>query len=633
MQKLGGVIVSLIYFLITSQAWGQRQNNWWYFNNAAVNFNSGVPVSVGGSAMMAIDGCASVADSNTGNLLFYTNGVNVWNRNNQVMPNGAGLRGGSPFLTTSTTAALIVPKPGNPNQYYVFTADEQSNSSQLHYNVVDMSLAGGLGDVVAGQKNLLLSSNSSEKLAYAPHADGRSFWLLAHQPSGNGWMAFRIDTLGVNQTPVTSSAGTSLSNAAGCMKFSLDGKYIASIYVMGAVDVLDFNNQTGVVSNARTFPIPLGNSIYGVEFSPSGRYLYVSNITEAIYQFDLQNPSVSRQTVALTNALALQLGPDCKIYFANGGLGVINHPDSPAASCGFQASALTLATGTSSMNGLPMRVFFLEQVTPPVLRLSDSCAGKSSALVLLGNRPYQNLRWNFGDPSSGSNNSAFTAQPVPVNHTFVRPGKYLVKVVYQVGCVIDSVSDSLTIVDCTPVVVPCFGTISYRDSCLENGTSFSVISDSLILQVSWDFGDQASGNANFSNDLLPVHLFSDTGKFNITAYVEFRCGRDTLQTELEVVRCKIPIDTNQCELLIPNVITTNGDQLNDAFKVLFPFCEFESFNIQVYNRWGQEVFTSTIPDFIWNESRELEGSYFYLLQAKTKAGLIFNRRGFISFLK
>ncbi|MGO8056139.1 hypothetical protein, partial [Rhizobium leguminosarum] len=68
--------------------------------------------------MDATEGVATQSDKN-GNLLFYTNGIDVWNRNHEIMPNGTGLFGSQ----TSTQSGIIVPQPGSDSIYYVFTVD------------------------------------------------------------------------------------------------------------------------------------------------------------------------------------------------------------------------------------------------------------------------------------------------------------------------------------------------------------------------------------------------------------------------------------------------------------------------------------------------------------------------------
>ena len=68
-----------------------------------------------------------------------------------MMPNGGGLIGD----ISATQGAAIVQSYSNPNQYFLFTMTQTLGPS-LYYSVIDMSLNAGLGDVVAGQKNILL---------------------------------------------------------------------------------------------------------------------------------------------------------------------------------------------------------------------------------------------------------------------------------------------------------------------------------------------------------------------------------------------------------------------------------------------------------------------------------------------
>src|SRR5436190_12382032 len=95
----------------------QKQTWQWYFGyNASVEFSTGAPVVTNLSAMSQWEGCSSIADDN-GDLLFYTDGLSVWNKNHAVMPNGAGLLGNY----SSTQSALIIPKPNSSTIYYIFT--------------------------------------------------------------------------------------------------------------------------------------------------------------------------------------------------------------------------------------------------------------------------------------------------------------------------------------------------------------------------------------------------------------------------------------------------------------------------------------------------------------------------------
>jgi hypothetical protein len=160
--------------------YAQNQNNFWFFGNeAGIDFSSGAPVSITTGQMLSIEGCASVSDLVTGNLLFYSNGLQIWNANHVVMPNGNGLLGGA--STSSTQGVLIVPFPNNPGRYFLFTVDESIGGAVngFRYSVVNMNLNGGLGDVVSGQKNILIQNNVSERLAVAVKGDSTGYWVMS----------------------------------------------------------------------------------------------------------------------------------------------------------------------------------------------------------------------------------------------------------------------------------------------------------------------------------------------------------------------------------------------------------------------------------------------------------------------
>ncbi|HSI90948.1 MAG TPA: gliding motility-associated C-terminal domain-containing protein, partial [Adhaeribacter sp.] len=73
-------------------------------------------------------------------------------------------------------------------------------------------------------------------------------------------------------------------------------------------------------------------------------------------------------------------------------------------------------------------------------------------------------------------------------------------------------------------------------------------------------------------------------------------------------------------LLFPNIITPNGDGLNDFFTAknlhLYP-----NSRLKIFNRWGREVFSSQNYSGDWNASGLSSGTYYYLLQ--TPAGQSF----------
>src|SRR2546421_10634416 len=107
MNSKSTLILLSVFFLLAQKSFAQKEANIWYFGNyGGVDFNSGSPVVLTNSAMSAFEGCTSIANHN-GQLLFYTDGMSVWNKNHAIMFNGTGLDGNS----SSTQSGVIVPQP------------------------------------------------------------------------------------------------------------------------------------------------------------------------------------------------------------------------------------------------------------------------------------------------------------------------------------------------------------------------------------------------------------------------------------------------------------------------------------------------------------------------------------------
>src|SRR5688572_24124712 len=102
------LIFTFLFLCVTNWVQAQKENNNWYFGNkAGITFNNGSPVALAASAMNTNEGTISVSDS-TGNLLFYSDGKTIWNRNHVPMQNGTSLMGNK----SATQSVLAVPKPG-----------------------------------------------------------------------------------------------------------------------------------------------------------------------------------------------------------------------------------------------------------------------------------------------------------------------------------------------------------------------------------------------------------------------------------------------------------------------------------------------------------------------------------------
>jgi len=355
-------------FLSSQLASAQRPTDLWYFGRqAGLSFASGTPTPLLDGAMTTYEGCA-VATTKRGELLFYTDGQTVWNRQHQPMPGGRRLMGSG----SSAQSALIVPDPGSGNIFYTFTVAPQGGPDGLRYSVVDMTRANGLGDVP--RINLLLLTPVAEKLAAVRHANGRDVWVVAHRWNSNAFLSYLVTADGVRTgKPVFSNVGSMNAgpgrNAIGTLKFSPDGTKLATAIwrESNKFEVYNFDRTTGQVSNPRSFGPYL--EAYGVEFSPDGTKLYGtcngnSNATSTsgtssetqVWQFDLATKAAVQVGHSANHKIgALQRGPDGKIYVAredNSFLGVIEKPNASGKACNYVDDGLKLG-GRRSKLGLP----------------------------------------------------------------------------------------------------------------------------------------------------------------------------------------------------------------------------------------------------------------------------------------
>ena len=362
MQKM----FTILLLLLASQAVGQskRANIWYFGQNAGLDFNSGEPVVLTDGQINTDEGSAVVSDEN-GNLLFYTDGVTVWNRNHEIMPNGTDLKGSF----TSTQSALIVPQPGNDRFYYIFTTDGGGLSNGFNYNLVDVFQADGLGDVVI--KNQQLYTPTTEKLTAVHHANGRDIWVLTHKWESDDFYTYLVTNEGLNEQPIISKAGSrhefNAGNAIGQMKSSANGGLIAlNLKDNKITETFRFNKITGHLSFLNQFHIATSLpdegvfDIYGLEISPNEKFLYVSeNASEAfpnqkIYQIDIENGLQSSLTEVFIGA-QIQLAPDMKVYVANTEqqeLIVIERPNLQFGHPDFSISRVTITPGIN-LFGLP----------------------------------------------------------------------------------------------------------------------------------------------------------------------------------------------------------------------------------------------------------------------------------------
>lgn len=680
------------------------------------------------------EGSASISDWD-GNLLFYTNGATVWNREYDIMQNGFDPL--MKFFSATTTQVIIVPFPKDPFQYYIFGAGYQGGP--LHYAVVDMRYDRGLGAVVS--KGNLLDMKSTEKLCVVEHETDDALWLITHEYGSSKFKVFYIDENGINDSPVISDIGFEHStevkyesgysvegtNAIGYLKASHDGKWLACAIdgTVRSLELFDFDRATGAVSNQNVLMDRGSDSCYGVEFSPDDSKLYLSTVDGNLFQFnlDVDTPdeiSADKILIATTDTGgALQIGPDGRIYrvgkiYAKY-LDVIENPNELGAQCDFQREKIDLLDNPVWM-GLPEMVY---RAIDPEIMYSKFCKNDSTQFELVKIKDYESVKWDFGDPLTGENNYSNERRPV---HRFTQAGEYKVQieVSFQDGsifnysqkikifdlpaidlgpdkakCISQSVvleslrdnadvsylwstgssnssvnassagsywlqitnlicsaSDTILVVDIPPPNLVLTDTMvcHYQDLLIELDDSFEYLwSDGSSASMRWigepglyqvqatNMCGSDEGSFNFSFipklhlSLPPDTVLCTGGKLllDVSQSVSSYQWQDGTKDPLYVIdrpgsysvnlfnRCEsidgyINVDIVQRdELFIPNVLTANDDDLNGRFildaALIRP-------SLDIYDRWGNSIFSSLNYDDSWTAAGVPTGVYFYIIR-------------------
>jgi len=425
----------------------KRDMHWVFGENASLDFNSGGPVSVPGRPLSSFEGTSCISDED-GNLLFYTDGLQVWDATDSVMPNGDGLLGGP--LTSAHNQALVIPRPYHEDQYYIFTADENENFNKngIRYSIVDMNLNGGLGDITE-KKNVIFSTAKTEVLNAAYHKDGEKIWLVI-KPDGDIMSTYLIDSSGIGSAvPYKEDNNNQWSNR---FIFFNSGKRILCNRFPNNISnfvVVDFDNENGTFSNPMSFPTAdeQFRYVFSFELSPDDSKLYTimreDDVKYGLYQFDLsltnsQQIANSRTQIRqmATNSTLL-IGPDDKVYHTNYNksyLGVINHPNEEAINCGHVQEYIDISPAKNSFS-LPKFVKgkqFAPGFKEPVIDLGPDqmiCNGLTTVLNANGSDEYSYV-WQDGSTE--------------VTYTAFLPGTYSATVSNECGSKSDFIEVELT---------------------------------------------------------------------------------------------------------------------------------------------------------------------------------------------
>ena len=374
------------FSICTLSTFSQGADIWYFGENAGLDFNTNPPTVIEG--MKDVDGkidiimeSAATITNSQGEFLFGINGKDIYNAKLEkkfVLPNGSDW--------DVVQGSQIIPVPGTTNQYYVVTVPmgtSACSSPEASYAkvTVDPNSTDGdnitIGpwlnfdhiDITGGQMILPKIDPITKQVL-------DEYWVVFHGRNTNEFHVYSMDQNGHSHEKTVSAGPVSYFDCTHpggdvIAVFKANGCFNQFAYSQGGeISLFDFDAESGDI-NFQNSVGPIAET-YGLEFSPSGNYVYASSGTfvssPKVFKIPV-SPGGTGSTLGSVENIgntwgtirggSLQLGPDGKIYVTSFSswsgtkrdnyLGTITDPDGAGL---FDPKAILIPNSITGM-GLP----------------------------------------------------------------------------------------------------------------------------------------------------------------------------------------------------------------------------------------------------------------------------------------
>ncbi|MBK7808866.1 MAG: T9SS type A sorting domain-containing protein [Saprospiraceae bacterium] len=335
----------------------------------------------------------SYADE-TGKLIAYSNGMNMYNRNNDIMEGGDSLVYGDYWELwnfkkympdgSDWQAGLNIPQgnlildyPGQNKKLAIiqdktYPPPQFNGASSLHLGLIDTEANDGLGKMTLKDSIFEYRKLNLGYIHAVKHANGRDWWVTSIDYNHRYIYVYLLSPKGIRFHHRHETGYSSMRDAYGQSCFSPDGSVYAyvALHVLGEdyhLWVYDFDRCTGNFSHQKHTYIEKSSftTYRGMAISPNSRYLYAGSGYN-LFQYDLskEDLSASRTEVAVYDGFReywsptfsvptyfgrWQIAPDGKLYSCSS-MGSTFHfhriefPDETGVDCQVTQHAIRLPT-------------------------------------------------------------------------------------------------------------------------------------------------------------------------------------------------------------------------------------------------------------------------------------------------
>ncbi len=228
------------------------------------------------------------------------------------------------------------------------------------------------------------------------------------------------------------------------------------------------------------------------------------------------------------------------------------------------------------------------------------------------------IEWNFGDGNTSTLDT--------IAYTYGEGGLYVISLEINNPLCDNNlfIYDTVQVHEIAPLNVRTF-----TEDCTAQANAQLLAGGQGYQLINWLFEDGQT-KEGASVDVT----FSEAGNKTFTLIaIDSICNR--YDTVVSTVQADIDIET----YTMPNVFTPNGDGRNDVFGLIGDFKEadFKNFYLEIYNRWGQLVYTASSPSSKWDGAMSTEilpeGVYYYLVNYLSACNLSETKKGYVHLIR
>jgi gliding motility-associated-like protein len=614
---------------------------------------------------------------------------NIFNTDGNELISGTGFSINSLVpIGNSVVATAIVPKIVQDNiekvtefltvnEYFLFSLTQ---GGQLYYNKI-IEKTEAIAEVSASEKTVFLQKNLNGKMTVSKYVGDANIYYLMVQDIAGKFYSYKINSFGVTG-PIDAGNGA-ISNGASQMKFNQEvSKFAHTINTASEnyIEICDFNANNGTLSNCKkVLTTGKGNQyVKGLEWTQEGDYLYytIASNSPTLGRVEVssqKNQLVSVDSTGLHNYGNLQfydaygMGFPHILVAREGKYKGFIHIEVPNATgnaiagnttadvkqraidIGYNELANNTYLGGNSV--LPDNGFFFTYILNPPksnsggmdeLKYDIKCEGDAvnfaAQTVCKADAMNYFYQWDFGD-GKGATGTGMVGQNQ--SHVYDTPGdkKVLLTIVY---C--GSKTTSLT---ATVTVLP-KAEFAFNQSPFKN-----CFRDTPKFIEGGDIKNVTSINAlsvfkpqtlySWKAPLLPAP--GDPTKFlaKKEGPIELEIGvRYTVGSVQETCKktFKGNIDVTCAVFLVPEIISLNGDNINDKLEIVYDKILKTNFQFRIFNRWGELLyFTNKLDVLQWNGTYNGEklkpDTYAWSAQYETSInpGIIVKKTGAIVLVR